>query len=116
MITTFRLLFIAALLQMTGCSGSGSHRINLMSAPEVYDSENINPFTDNDPVEWLPNSGVLYAIDRQPSAEGDSERYYRNERGHVLRLGMADIALGNGTLSWEEARPGTGCVEGSFRA
>ena len=52
----------------------------------------------------MPNSGILYATDRQPSAEDDSERYYRNKRGHVLRLGMADIALGNGTLSWEEAR------------
>jgi esterase/lipase superfamily enzyme len=89
---------------MTGCSGSGSHRINLMPAPEVYDSENINPFTDNTLVEWLPNSGILYATDRQPSAEDDSERYYRNERGHVLRLGMADIAIGNATLSWEDAR------------
>jgi esterase/lipase superfamily enzyme len=89
---------------LVACATGGRYEVDLMQAPEVYDEEYINPFTDDDPVDWSPYKGVLYATDRQPAADNDSQQSYLNKRGHLLRLGRAGIALGDNTLTWEEAR------------
>jgi len=79
-----------------------------MPAPEVYDDGALSPFADTSDIASSPYRGLLYATDRAPvppSAAGDSvERFYANERGHLLRLGIAKIELGKGGMTWEEAR------------
>jgi esterase/lipase superfamily enzyme len=47
---------------------------------------------------------MLYATDREPATEEDPERYYRNERGNLLRLGVGRIDFGPGGVDWAEAR------------
>lgn len=52
----------------------------------------------------IPYKGILYATDRSPAKGNDSEEFYQDERGHVLRLGVARIKLDNENLNWEEAK------------
>ncbi len=102
--TLGRAFLAAAVIGVAACASGGPYWIELMPAPEVYDDESINPFTDKDPIENIPYAGVLYATDRAPAAEGAKEHYYLNKRGHVLRVGTAQVALGDEPVSWDEAR------------
>jgi len=96
-------LTVACLLG--GCASSGGgESIDLMPAPEVFDNGAINPLPEKSPISDLPYGGILYATDRTPAAAGSGEPYYSSERGQVLRLGAATIAVGDITMSWEEAR------------
>ena len=99
-----RAFLAVAVIGLAACASGGPYWIELMPAPEVYDDESINPFTDKDPIENIPYAGVLYATDRAPAEEGAKEHYYLNKRGHVLRLGTAQVALGDHPVTWEEAR------------
>jgi esterase/lipase superfamily enzyme len=91
------LVFIAA------CSGNKPYTVDLMPAPEVYAGSAVDPFDDIDSLhEYIPYQGMLYATDRQPSEKKDL--FYENNRGFVLRLGLAGIAVENEDLDWEAAR------------
>ncbi|NIR32397.1 MAG: alpha/beta hydrolase [Gammaproteobacteria bacterium] len=100
---TAQALLLVAALALSGCATGGPYQINLMPAPDVYGEDALDPFADADLVEE-PDAGVLYATLREPATEGEREHYYRNARGQVLRLGVADIELGAGDITWEEAR------------
>jgi pimeloyl-ACP methyl ester carboxylesterase len=91
-------LFLAA------CSSNKLYQIELMPAPHVYGDDIVDPFIDVDDVdpEDVPYQGVLYATDRKPGTEETD--LYENERGFLLRLGVANIGMGKGDLDWEEAR------------
>lgn len=95
-------VFIVSLALLGACASQPKDQILLMPAPDVYDSGNLDPFTDTDPVEDIPYGGILYATDRAP-AEAPG-RHYKDARGHVLRLGVARITAGLESMTWEEAR------------
>ena len=105
-------LYRAALLGLAlitaGCGSTGPYRIDLMPSPDVYDEEEITPFTDTRPLSGSELRGILYATDRKPVDPqvntSSRERFYLNERGGLLWLGIADIALGDSAITWEEAR------------
>lgn len=90
------------------CATKVPRFVELMPAPDVYSDKGITPFTDTTNIADAPYHGMLYATDRAPADPGKSkdpdEKYYANERGHLLRLGIADIELGEGDITWEEAR------------
>jgi esterase/lipase superfamily enzyme len=92
------------LLLAASCARNKPYQIGLMPAPEIYASGTIDPFRDIEgiPEERVPYRGILYATDRKPS---DTKGvFYENQRGFLLRLGMADIIAGEKNLDWEEAR------------
>ena len=97
-------LLLAAVLSLTACASRNINQINLMPAPDIYDEGTIDPFSDTHPTELIPYRGVLYATDRKPAAKEDEKHVYLNERGHLLRLGVGKIKLGDGNFTWEEAR------------
>jgi esterase/lipase superfamily enzyme len=97
------LLFIL-LFSLTSCAKSPLNQIDLMPAPDVYDSGAINPFTDTSPIDLIPYDGILYATDREPATDEDKEDFYHNKRGLVLRLGVGKTTLGKTDITWEEAR------------
>ncbi len=86
------------------CAADKAYKIELMPAPELYTANVVDPFDGIDHIsdEELPYRGILYATDRHPSEEKNA--YYENERGFLLRLGMAEVSLGGEHLDWEEAR------------
>jgi pimeloyl-ACP methyl ester carboxylesterase len=70
----------------------------------VYGDGLINPLPENDPIANLPYKGILYATDRRPAGEDDPEHYYVNDRGQLVRLGVARVTLGEQTFNWDFAR------------
>jgi len=93
-----------AVLLISGCSTIVWDEVDLMPAPDLYADGLLNPLPDRDPMALIPYGGVLYATDRKPSEVGDSEKYYVNERGNLLRLGVARVSLHGADLNWEEFR------------
>jgi esterase/lipase superfamily enzyme len=96
------LMVFAIVLTLSGCASQPKDQIMLMPAPDVFDQGDWDPFTDRDPVKDIPYGGILYATDREPAPK--KGQYYRDERGHVLRLGVARITAGKEGMTWEQAR------------
>jgi len=100
--------FVAIFMLLAGCASPPPRHLNLMPAPDVYNDKIFTPFSDEKDIEAAPYRGILYATDRapvNPNAKKDSDdRFYSSERGHLLRLGVAKIELGEDDFSWEEAR------------
>ncbi len=95
-------LTVAALL--SACASAPVDQIALMPAPDVYGDGLLNPLPETNPFDRIPYDGILYATDRSPATEEDSEPYYRNDRGQVVRLGLAEIQFGKKEFTWEFAR------------
>lgn len=99
-----RIIVVTQLALMFGCAGLPIDQIELMPAPDVYGDGLINPLPETNPRELLPYDGILYATDRKPAGEGDPESYYVNDRGQLLRLGLAKVKTGKKEFTWEFAR------------
>ena len=91
-------------LVLFGCAGTPLDQIDLMPAPDVYGNGMLNPLPEEDPFAKMPYKGMLYATDRSPATSEDPEKYYVNDRGQVVRLGLAQVELGEKRFTWEEAR------------
>lgn len=100
----FSLLFSLLLIVINGCSSSSLYHINIMPAPDIYHSANIDPFSDEAAASSSHDRGMLYVTDRVPDPNEKKYSRYLNERGDVLRAGIATIGLGDGTIDWQEAR------------
>ncbi len=99
---TMIVLTVTALL--SACAGAPIDQIELMPAPDVYGDGLLNPLPEHNPFEKIPYNGILYATDRAPATLEDKEKYYLNDRGQVLRVGVAGVQLGESQIDWQEAR------------
>lgn len=89
---------------LVGCASSPVDRIDLMPAPDVYGDGLLNPLPETNPFDRIPYDGILFATDRAPASSEDREKYYLNERGQVVRLGLAEIEFGKREFTWQFAR------------
>ena len=48
----------------------------------------LDPLPEQDPMDLIPCQGSLCATDRRPAGPDDNEKYYSNERDHLVRLGQ----------------------------
>jgi len=96
--------FMLAALILAGCASAPIDQIDLMPAPDVYGDGMLNPLPEYSPFDDMPYDGVLYATDRRPALPEDPEKYYVNDRGQVLRLGVARVELGEKKFAWDKAR------------
>jgi len=92
------------LVLLSACVSNPPLSIDLMPAPDVYDEAGFNPLPAQDPYHSAVYSGLLYATDRLPAEAGQRERFYADERGHMLHLGLAGVDMGDGDIDWEAAR------------
>jgi esterase/lipase superfamily enzyme len=95
---------LVALILASSCASTPVNRVELMPAPEIFDDGKMNPLPEQPPFERLPYGGVLYATDRAPATPEDKQDYYLNDRGEVLRVGLAEIEYGAGKFTWDLAR------------
>jgi len=96
-----RLVLLAIL---AGCASTPVDQIELMPAPDVYGDGMLNPLPETNPFDRIPYDGILFATDRTPATADDPEQYYRNDRGQVVRLGLAKIQFGKKEFTWQFAR------------
>ena len=64
-----------------------------MPAPDEYGDGLLNPLPESSPFDRIPYDGILFATDRAAVVEEIREKYYRNDRGQVVRLGFARFSL-----------------------
>jgi esterase/lipase superfamily enzyme len=96
---------VSASLVLAGCASAPPiDQVELMPAPDVYGDGLINPLPEQDPAERIPYDGILFATDRKPASEADEEKYYLNDRGRILRVGVAQVHLGEKQFTWDKAR------------
>ncbi len=95
---------LAFLALFAGCASAPVDQIDLMPAPDVYGDGLLNPLPETNPFDRIPYDGILFATDRSPATEEDREQYYRNDRGQVVRLGLAEIQFGKKEFTWKFAR------------
>ena len=95
---------ILAALVFGWCSPKVWDEVNLMPPPDVFGDGLLNPLPYEEPMKDIPYGGMLYATDRAPATDDDRENYYLDDRGQVLRLGVANISLHEPQVSWEEIR------------
>ncbi|MGB5590507.1 MAG: alpha/beta hydrolase [Gammaproteobacteria bacterium] len=98
------IIFLVALVTLAACSSPVRDEIDLMPAPDVYGGGMLDPLPEKDPEIELPYKTLLYATDREPGSPSDSQEYYLNERGQILRLGVARISLHQPDLPWSDMR------------
>lgn len=96
--------FVLACVVVAGCASTPVDQVELMPAPDVYGDGLLNPLPETTPFERIPYDGILYATDRAPASAGDREKYYANERGQILRVGVAQVQLGEEKFAWDKAR------------
>ena len=96
-------VILSLALGFAACTNKNAYIIDLMPSPDIYLDEEIDPFSGIDTDIEAPYFGMLYATDRNPVAD-PGEPYYANDRGFLLRLGNAGVAMGEGQYTWEEAR------------
>lgn len=101
-LTQLPVLVLLAIL--AGCASPPVDQIALMPAPDVYGDGLLNPLPETNPFNRIPYDGILFATDRSPATEEDREKYYLNDRGQVVRLGLAEIQFGKKEFSWQFAR------------
>ena len=99
-----RLIFVGGIVLQSGCASLPIDQIDLMPAPDVYGDGMLNPLPEQNPYEEMPYQGILYATDRRPATPEDREKYYVNDRGQIVRVGVARVELGKKKFTWEEAR------------
>jgi esterase/lipase superfamily enzyme len=99
-----KLILMVSVVALAACASVTWDQVDLMPPPEVFGDGMLNPLPDQDPMELIPYQGLLYATDRNPATADDPESFYRNERGSVLRLGVARISLHEADVEWEEVR------------
>jgi esterase/lipase superfamily enzyme len=97
----FSLLLV---LLVGGCASTPIDQVDLMPAPDVYGDGLINPLPESNPMENIPYGGILFATDRAPATPEDPEKYYLNDRGQIVRVGVAKVTFAEKKLEWEVAR------------
>jgi esterase/lipase superfamily enzyme len=97
-------IVLTVMVFLSGCGSAPVDQIELMPAPDVYGDGLLNPLPETYPFDRIPYDGILFATDRSPATEEDPEQYYRNDRGQVVRLGLAEIQFGKKEFTWKFAR------------
>ena len=97
-------LGLTMVLVVSACSSNRPSKLNMMAAPEIYHDDRFAPFDDNDTEAIERPVKLFYATDRSPADPMEEWPYYLNERGHLLRLGQATIAMSGGDYDWEQVK------------
>ena len=97
-------LGLTILLSVSACTSNKPEKLNLMAAPEIYHEERFAPFDDSkmDAIERPVQ--LFYATDRSVAEDPDQWPYYSSDRGHVLRLGLAQVSMNGGQYEWEQIK------------
>ncbi len=76
---------------LAACGPNIYDEIELMPSPTVYAEAAFDPYKDITEDNFVQRSQLFYATDRLPAVPGDPQAYYNNERGHILRTGIAEV-------------------------
>jgi esterase/lipase superfamily enzyme len=75
-----------------------------MPSPTLYAEAGADPFKDTTADNVADRATLFYATDREPAGPDDPQAYYANERGHLLRGGVAKVSIAPPLASWDAIR------------
>ena len=96
-----RALACLLLLLLCACA-QGNYTINLMPVPAIYEDGKLDPFAGEDRNDESRPPGIFYATLRPPASDGGYP-FYLDQRGDVLRLGLARVSVGLEEMAWRDA-------------
>ena len=89
---------------LAACGPNLYDEIDLMPAPTVFAEGGLDPFEDVTDENVLRRAQLFYATDRRPAQPEDPQGFYGNERGHLLRTGVARVDIDPPLTSWGDIR------------
>lgn len=75
-----------------------------MPSPTVYAEANATPFVNITNENAFDRAKLFYVTDRMPATAEDPQAFYGNERGHMLRAGIARVQIDPPLETWEEIK------------
>lgn len=93
------IIIIFALFILSGCQPT----VYMMPTPAVMQSGKHDPFADTPKSEQSSSIVVGYATNRIPAGAKKS-RFYSRDFDRDIRMGLAEVQIGDGSQSWEEIR------------
>ena len=97
-------LFAGWCLLLAGCGPNLYNSVDLMPSPAIFADGRLDPFENVSTENFSSRTQLFYATDRQPAGPDDPQGSYNNERGLVLRTGVASVTVDPPIETWEEAR------------
>ncbi len=91
-------------LLVSACGPATYNSIDLMPSPAIYTAGTLDPFDGVSSENIARRATLFYATDRQPASADDPQASYNNERGLVLRAGVAAVDVDPPIGTWEDAR------------
>jgi len=116
MLTYSKILYVAApvrtisrllaMLLMCVCAGCGGGPIALMPTPNLYSSNQMNPFVEVPPPLQATTIDALYFTDRVPAVNPPDAPAdllnYGTERSRSVAFGISRIQFGPENLTWDD--------------
>lgn len=75
-----------------------------MPSPTIYAEADFDPYTGVTDENVAERAKLFYATDRMPATDEDPQQYYNNERGYLLRTGVARVQIDPPLNTWNEIR------------
>lgn len=76
-----------------------------MPSPTIYAEAGVSPFEGiTNTTEASERTKLFYVTDRMPAGTNDAQGSYNNERGHILRAGIARVQIDPPLNSWDEVK------------
>lgn len=97
--TSKHIVILLTCLFLTGCQSV----VYLMPTPVVMKSGKFDPFTHTQEIDKSSSILVGYATNRL-SAGAKTGRYYGRDFDQSIRMGLAEVQIGEGGQSWDEIR------------
>jgi esterase/lipase superfamily enzyme len=97
-------LGLIVLALTSACTSNKPEKLNMMAAPEIYHEERFAPFDDSKIGAIERPVRLFYATDRSVAENAEEWPFYNSDRGHVLRLGLADVSMNGGQYEWEQIK------------
>lgn len=102
--TISRLTLAVSTCLLVACGPKIYDEVDLMPSPTLYAEANVDPFEDISAGTVYDRAKLFYVTDRAPVEQDDPQAYYSNERGHLLRGGIARVRIDPPLDTWEDIR------------
>lgn len=98
------LRWLAVLGGLAACGPGLYDEITLMPSPTIHAETVFDPFLGVTAENVVERGKLFYATDRTPAKPDDLQKFYNNERGYLVRTGVARVKIDPPLSGWEEMR------------
>ncbi|MBJ6373515.1 alpha/beta hydrolase [Sedimentitalea arenosa] len=101
-----------SLLLQSACGEAVYDQIELMPPPVAFKAGTADPLPNISEADYQRQTQLFYVTDRRPATPDETPNFYANDRGFVLRAGIADVVADPPFSGLEELRAASRSGEG----